>query len=330
MAGQDLLAFGDTTIDAFIRLKDARVNCDVNDENCMLSMRFGDKIPYEFVEVVPGVGNAANAAVCAARLGLSAGLRAYVGDDRNGEECLAAFEREGVDTSLIVLEQGKKTNYHYVLWFESERTILIKHETYSYAVPEDLGSPRWLYLSSMAEHSEAYHDEIASALSRYPDMKVAFQPGTFQLSMGAARLKDIYARTDVFFCNKEEAQTVLGTKEDDVRKLLEGVRALGPKIAIITNGRDGSYGMDEEGAWHAPMYPDPKPPVDRTGAGDATATTTVSFIALGMNARDAMLRGLINSASVVQEIGAQKGLLSRERIEEWYGKRPADFKITTL
>ena len=59
----DILALGDTAVDAFIRLKDARVTCDINNENCMISMRFGDKIPFEFAEVIYGVGNSANAAV---------------------------------------------------------------------------------------------------------------------------------------------------------------------------------------------------------------------------------------------------------------------------
>ena len=142
----DVLAIGDTTIDAFIRLKDARVNCDINDEHCLISLRFGDKVPYEFVEIVPGVGNSANAAVACARLGVSASLRVHVGDDTNGDTCIDSFKKEGVDTSLIVREEGKKTNYHYVLWYESERTILIKHEQFSYSFPQLGETPKWIYL----------------------------------------------------------------------------------------------------------------------------------------------------------------------------------------
>ena len=66
----DFMAVGDMTTDAFIRLKDARVNCDINDENCMLCVRFGQKIPYESVTEVRAVGNGPNAAVAAHRIGL--------------------------------------------------------------------------------------------------------------------------------------------------------------------------------------------------------------------------------------------------------------------
>ena len=45
-----------------------------------------DKIPYEDVTVVPAVGNSANAAVSAARLGLPVSFVSFVGDDRDGDE----------------------------------------------------------------------------------------------------------------------------------------------------------------------------------------------------------------------------------------------------
>ena len=49
----DFVAIGDTTIDAFIRIKEASVNCDINKENCQICLDYGNKIPYESVTVVP-------------------------------------------------------------------------------------------------------------------------------------------------------------------------------------------------------------------------------------------------------------------------------------
>jgi hypothetical protein len=59
------LAVGDIVTDAFIRLKDASVHCTINQEECEICMTWGQKIPYDFAEVVPAVGNSANAAVSA-------------------------------------------------------------------------------------------------------------------------------------------------------------------------------------------------------------------------------------------------------------------------
>jgi len=74
MKQYDFLAIGDSTTDAFIKLKDASVHCNIDREKCEICLRFKDKIPYEEVYVVPAVGNSANASVAAARLGLQSAL----------------------------------------------------------------------------------------------------------------------------------------------------------------------------------------------------------------------------------------------------------------
>jgi ribokinase len=325
----DVLAIGDPTTDCFIRLKDAKATCDINEENCMLSVRFGDKVPFEFAVEVPAVGNAANAATACARIGLSAAFRGSVGNDRNGETIRETFKKNGVNVDYLETEDGKVTNYHYVLWYESERTILIKHEHFTYSLPQLPEAPKWIYLSSLGEGTEDFQHQIAK-YAKDSGAKLLFQPGTFQIKLGREALADVYAQADLFFCNKQEAQTILGTTEEDEKKLLTAMRALGPKVAVITDGRKGASLMNDDGAWHIPMYPDPKPPLERTGAGDATASTTMAYIIKGMSAQEALMRGHINSAYVVQDIGAQKGLQSAERIEELYEARPADFAPTAL
>ena len=145
----DFVAVGDTATDAFIRLKDARVNCSIDDKNCQLCVTFGDKIPFEFDEVVYGVGNAANAAVAAARLGLKSALVSNLGDDDGGHKARESLRKNHVDTGFVTLHEGIPSNYHYVLWYESERTILVKHQKFPYRFPQDLPAPRYLYLSSL-------------------------------------------------------------------------------------------------------------------------------------------------------------------------------------
>lgn len=323
----DFIAIGDTTVDEFIKLKEASVHCDENGEHCTLSMPWGDKIPYESSVLIPAVGNAANAAVAAARLGLPSGFVSNVGKDRFGEEILAALARENVDTRHIAVNEGIPTNHHYVLMLDAERTILIRHEAYSYAIPEGFQPPSWIYLSSSSEHSEAFHGELAAWLAAHPETKLAFQPGTFQIAMGKEKLAPLYARTELVACNKEEAEHILGLGTTDMKELLTKMHALGPKIAIITDGPHGAYASDGAEMLRVPMYPDPKPPVDRTGAGDAMTSTVVAALALGKSLRDAMLWGPVNSMSVVQEVGAQKGLLSQKQIEEYLALAPAEYCV---
>ncbi len=326
----DFIAIGDTTVDEFIKLKEAHVSCDVNHEECTISMRWGDKIPYDSSLLVPAVGNAANAAVAAARLGLSSGFISNVGKDRFGDDILATFRKEGVDTAYIAVNDGIPTNHHYVLMYDAERTILIRHEKYPYRIPEGFAAPKWLYLSSLGEHSEAFHHDIARWLSVHKETKLAFQPGTFQIKMGREKLAPLYRATEFFACNKEEAELILGVTETPVKDLLEEIRSLGPKIVLITDGPSGAYAFDGTEMLKVPMYPDPKPPVSRTGAGDATTSTIVVALAFGNTLRDALLWGPINSMAVVQEIGAQKGLLTREQIAHYLARAPEDYTVTLL
>lgn len=328
----DFLGIGDTTIDAFIRLKEddgAKVHCDANNEHCKLDLNFADKIPYEEVYIVPAVGNAANAAVAASRLGLKSALIANIGDDSNGTDCLKALQEENVATQFIAIHKNKRTNYHYVLWYKNDRTILIKHEKYDYKL-SNFDEPRWIYLSSLGENSLAFHSELEKYLNERPEIKLAFQPGTFQMKFGKKALAGIYKRADLFFCNKEESQRILETDEDDIKKLLKMIAALGPKITVITDGVFGAYSYDGAEVLFMRPYPDPKPPLERTGAGDAFSSTFTAALALGKSVREALMWAPINPMSVVQEVGARAGLLTREKLEELLSKAPEDYKPEIL
>jgi len=323
----DFIAIGDTTVDEFIKLKEAHVSCDINHENCTISMQWGDKIPYESSELVPAVGNAANAAVAAARLGLKSAFVSNVGKDSFGEQILATFTREGVDTRYIAVNDGIPTNHHYVLMYDAERTILIRHEVYSYRLPADFSAPRWLYLSSLGEAAGPFHTELAIWLAAHPETKLAFQPGTFQIKMGAEALAPLYRATEFFACNKEEAERILGLGETDMHDLLKQMRALGPKTVLITDGPSGAYAFDGTEMLSVPMYPDPSPPVSRTGAGDAMASTVVAALAQGETLREALRWGPVNSMAVVQQVGAQKGLLSRGELANYLATAPSDYVV---
>ncbi len=324
METYDLVAIGDTVTDCFIKLKDATVTCDVDKENCKICMRFKDKIPYEEVYVLPGVGNAANAAVSATRLGLKTAFISNVGDDNYGKEILANFKKENISTEFVTINSGRQTNYHYVLWYTDDRTILIKHQEYDYKLPF-FGDPKWIYFSSMADNSLSFHEVFEKYITEHPKIKLAFQPGTYQMKFGRKKLAGIYKRTEVVICNKEEAQRILEDTSSDIKHLLTGMSELGPKITVITDGTKGSYAYDGASTWFMPIYPDPRPPLERTGAGDGFSSTFVVALALGRRIEDALRWGPINSMSVVQHVGAQEGLLNRYQLEKFMEDAPADY-----
>jgi sugar/nucleoside kinase (ribokinase family) len=328
----DFFAIGDIVTEPFIRLKDAEVHCRLDNEACEICMRWGDKIPYESFTLCAAVGNASNAAVAAARLGLNSSLRAYLGKDRYAEDSLGVLASEHVDTTHIVIDPARHSNYHYVLWYQDNRTILVKHEEYDYTVPELVSAPKWIYLSSLAANSLPYHQALIEWLTKYPESKLAFQPGTFQMKLGVEALKPIYERADLFVCNKEEAERILQMPVgSQIKELLSAVKALGPKIVVITDDKRGCYAIDEAGkAIHVPRYPDPRPPFEITGAGDALASGTAAALALGKPLDEALRWGSADASAVLQEIGAQKGVLTREQLEAALANPPAAWAITQL
>ena len=236
--GFDVLSVGDVVTDAFIKLFDDRAQSYQTDQGLILAMPFGTKIPFDYSEVLPAVGNASNAAVNFAKLGLSSGLISNVGGDVYGREIISTLDKKDVDTRFVKIHPKKKSNYHYVLWYKEERTILINHEDYSYHWPHlrDHEKPEWVYFSSVSKSALDFHDEMIESLERHPDIKLAFQPGTFQMEMGAQRLEHVYKRSELVAVNREEAVFITGGNYDDLHDLIDRMHNLGPKIVVISDG----------------------------------------------------------------------------------------------
>jgi ribokinase len=327
-----VLSVGDITTDAIIKLQDGTARTMADGEVTWLAVPFGTKIPFEDAYVLEAVGNASNAAVSFVRLGLSAGLVTNVGGDSHGSDMLRALAEHGVDTRFVTVNPGHASNYHYALWYGDDRTILVRHEEYDYHWPDFRPSdvPAWLYFSSVSEHALHYHDQLADWLEANPGTKLAFQPGTFQLEAGPDRLERIYRTTEVLILNREEAEQVSGGHHDDVHDLLDRLHLLGPRIVVITDGPRGAFASDGPRRLAMPAFPDPRPPRERTGAGDAFASTFVASLVSGFSVDQALRRAPVNSMSVVQQIGAQAGLLTAERLDAVLATAPAWYRPASL
>jgi ribokinase len=322
----DFIAIGDTVIDAFIRISAGHIQETAHGREICLP--YGMKVPFDEVYILPAVGNSANASVSAARLGLKSALLTSLGKDQYGDECLAQLTKEGVSIEFVKQEEGKKTNYHYVLWKDDDRTILIKHEQFT-PVILDIGSPKWLYLSSLGGHTLPFHHQLVEYVRNHPEIKLAFQPGTFQLGFGA-ELAELYKNTEVVCMNKEEAELLLVSEGAPIKELLDGLGAMGPKTVIVTDGPHGAYMKYENTYFSMPLYPDIAPPLERTGAGDAFFSTFIAYLAKGYDAPYAMRRAPINSMNVVQHVGAQEGLLTEQQIEDYLKKAPDNYTLEIM
>lgn len=306
----DVIAVGDTQYDAFLELEEETKLFKDELGKKYLGVAFAEKISVKTYTPVLAVGNAANVAIGCSRLGLQSALYTVLGNDYVGKEEMKLFEKEGVKKDYIVWDKTRGSNFSAVLNYKAERTILVFHEPREYSLPK-LASAKWLYYTSLARGHEKLHIQIPEYV-RQCGAKLAFNPGSHQLEEGINALGPILEVVEVLFVNKEEAEVLVG-KDESVHSLLLKLRALGPKIAVITLGPAGVWVSDSSGVWFCDIFPAPL--VERTGAGDSFATGFITALCKGNDVPEAIRWGMINSASVIQYIGAREGLLKKQEME---------------
>lgn len=325
-----ILAIGDIFTDAFITLGDETAKIIKEGDTEWLAVPFGRKPPYDHVDIVKSVGPSPNVAVSIARLGFDASLMAWVGGDATGAEALEHLHGEHVNTDSMVVEQDKATSYWYVLCYKADRTMLVKSEKYRYEWHDPETKPEWIYLAYIGEDSWPLHEGLLDYLERNPDVKFALQPGTFQFKWGLEKMAPLYRRSNMALMNREEAMDVTGLPHDSIKDLANGLHDLGPETVVITDGPNGSYASQAGKVYTIPNYPDPAPPVERTGAGDAFSSTFVAAIAAGESIETALAWAPINSMNVVQHVGAQAGLLTLPEIKHYLETAPEDYRVTEV
>jgi len=312
----DLITIGDSTIDTFIKIHDATVECDINHEQCKICVPYGAKIPVD--SIAHGVaGNAANVAVACAKLGLKAAIYTNLGDDDYGKNIREKLEKEQVARDYIKINPGRESNLSVVLTFQGERTIFVYHQDWFYHLPA-LSLSSWIYLTSMGEAFTG--SNIMDEVCHYVDKtraKLAFAPGTYQLRADIKRYPKLLEKCEVLIVNLEEAKKILGFSELEIvemRDLLSKMLFLGPKIIVVTDGAEGSFATDGNRNLKAGILPTKL--VEKTGAGDAYAGGFLAALFLGKSLEEAMVWGTINASHLIGEVGAQNGLLTREELEK--------------
>lgn len=311
----DLITIGDATIDTFIQIHDAEVRCAVNKTDCEICVKYGDKIAIDKLTHLVA-GNAANCTIGAERLGLKSAIYVNVGDDNPGVQIAQKLKDEGVSSLYITINKGMDSNYSAVLNFQGERTIFVYHQPWKYKLP-DLDNTKWVYLTSLSPTFVSYNiiDELTVYLER-TGAKLLYNPGTYQINAGVKKAPKLLTLSQVFIINVEEAKRILGKddgKNIPIKQLLKDIADLGPRMVIITDGIDGSYGYDGARYYQLPIFPAKL--LEMTGAGDAYATGFMAGLFYGKDLPEAMRWGAANGASVVEHIGPQEGLLTYDKMQ---------------
>jgi len=311
----DVITIGDCTEDIFLTPGGLGVKYEMSSGRThapVLCFGRGEKVAVEDVYYDIG-GSACNSAVGLARLGFKTAIVAAAGKDEKADKIRQMLSKEFFSTNYLKIIKSMETSFSIVLAYQGERTILIFRGLKDYAqlqVPNV--QTKWLYIGPLGHNfAKIYQQAISLACEK--NIKIAVNPGGLQIEKGADALSPILRVASILFVNKEEAEQLTHLSGyHEVKDLLICLKNLGPEIVAITDGKKGAYCFDGDQMFKSDIFPAQRK--EATGAGDAFACGFLAAILEGLPIIDALKWGIVNSAFVVEEVGAQTKLRTKRQI----------------
>lgn len=304
----DVITVGSATQDVYLFARSLRAQRDTHSPTgATVRIPAGAKIEVDHLLVEVG-GGATNAAATFQRLGLRTACVCKVGTDAAGDHVMRTLQEFDVSTRFVVRDHDDPTATSVLfLHNRGERTALVSRgasaDLTTRMVPWTRLRTKWFYVSSVGGNASFLRRIFAHA--RRVGAKVAFNPGKAELRQ--KRLASLFRKADVLLLNREEAEYFFHRTGS---RLLPAVAKWRKGVVVITDAARGSYAVTPTGAWR--MRIKPVHALDTTGAGDAFGSGFVSaFVRRPTDTGAALRLGSINSASVVQQIGAKHGLVNR-------------------
>ena len=305
----DVVTVGSATIDVFAstRFSETIKIIDPKGETDLLAFPVGAKILIDQLEFSTG-GGGTNTAVALSRLGHKVAFLGKLGSGANSDFIKKSMAKDKI--KLLCQNGDGNTGYSMILdTLEHDRTILTykgaNDELSQRDVPFRRLNSKWFYFSAMMGKSFATL-EILADFAQKRGIKIAFNPSMYLAEKGADHLKKILEKTELLVLNKEEAALIAGRYAP--RESLIRLSALGPKICVITDGKNDLFSYCKKKFYMA------RPPrlkvIDTTGAGDAFAASFLSGIIRKNDICFAIKLGMVNCASIVSHYGAKNILLN--------------------
>lgn len=310
--GFDIIAVGSATVDAFLHTDSKESEIHNINHHKDLCYRLGAKILVNELEFFTG-GGGTNTAVAFSRAGLRTGFLGRIGDDPNGTIIMKCLNDENIE--FIGYKKGI-SGYSVIMDSVAEdRTIFTfkgcNDDLDFRRINKNLLDTRWFYFSSMMHRSFNALNALA-LYARKKGIMIAFNPSLYLARKGRKYLKSILKNCEILIFNKEEAQALLNNEHSNIFSMLESLSSLGPKIIIITDGKNGASCYDTYDNMFYSVKPVKVKIKETTGAGDAFASGFVAAKISGNDTISALKAGMNNAESVIQHKGAKNRLLGKE------------------
>ena len=266
-------------------------------------------------------GGAANTAVDLARLGITATIRARVGDDIFGRFATETLRAHNVDTSALKIDPELATSQTLIVNVRGQdRRFIHCVGANTGFVAADLDavleySPRVLHIGYFLILPRLDAGELAERFAR------ARQIGTVTVLDVATPgpgnylepLKVVLPHTDVFVPNADEAELILG--ETDPIRQAHLFHDMGARHVVITRGEHGVVSVSDDLQVKLGTYPVSF--VDGSGGGDAFNAGYIVGLLEGRSELECLKLASAVGASCVRSVGTTAGVFTRAEAEDF-------------
>jgi ribokinase len=314
----DIVSIGSALQDVFVNVPPDADSSFVRSGHLLLSLGAKINVDYPLFEVG---GGATNTAVNFSIQGLKTALMSRIANDRSGQLILGRLRKFGINTEFLQIDNDGNTGMSVILNVPGQdRTVLVSRGVSHQLNFDEINWQRveqakWLYVCAFGSPGSDDFDKLTDFVKSHK-IEVAFNPGINQIKKDPKQLCRLIEHTSILVMNKSEAAALTkSSKTERVTVILDKLKDLGPKHAIITHGSSGVFAADHKGNRYF-TSPVQVETVCTLGAGDAFASTyTASIIQSGWDVPLALKRATINSAFVVQNAGAQIGLETHQVLD---------------
>lgn len=219
-----------------------------------------------------GGGWVATALCAAGNLGMRASFCGVVGDDVFGRMIAEDFKYNNVDTSHLIVEKGKRSNFCLCITERAEKSkMLISRPGECREVePDDIDeeyirSARMLHVGFVNEGIRKAADIIHAADGKVSVDAAYYKPYVYE----NYDIFDIFIGSEYCFNGLLEELGIDTSKplsDKEKFEVMRYVQSKGPEIVIFTFGADGCMGIYGDNTFSLPAMD--VPVVDTMGAGD--------------------------------------------------------------
>ncbi len=270
-------------------------------------------------------GDTSNCAIAAARSGATAGYVTRLGADEFGEQFMALWQREGVDTSHVVRDESAPTGVYFVTHTEAGHAFSYfrKHSAASRMRPDEVPADyirraKILHVSGISQAiSDSAADAIFSAIevAREAGVQVSYDTNLrlklWPLDRARAVIHAAMSMTDIALPGLDDARQLTGL--DDPDAIVDFYLGLGAGAVALTLGAEGTLVATAETRCRVPSVK--VEAVDATAAGDTFDGALLARLCEGAELEHAARYANAAAALSTTGYGAVAPMPTRDAVE---------------